>query len=281
MQIEDQYFEALDIPLLRGRSFDAADLEEGAHVVAVNQSFVDRYWPRAKTRSAAACATAGSRPATGAAAALAHHRRRGRRRPPSGLDRGVTAGALRSLRQLTGRGMTVVIETAGDPAALAAVARETVSKIDADQPVYNARTIDEIVEREAAGFRAIAQILGTIGFGALALAAVGIYGVITWSMSQRRQEIGIRRAVGASGRDIVWLTLRQGLTPVAVGLVVGTALSVGFALALRGLMFGIAPAAPESYLLSAAGLLLVATAASLVPAAKGDAARSVGRASHE
>ena len=142
------------------------------------------------------------------------------------------------------------------------------SKIDADQPVYNARTVDEIVEREAAGFRAIAQILGTVGFGALALAAVGIYGVITWSMSQRRQEIGIRRAVGASGRDIVWLTVRQGLTPVAIGLVIGTGLSVGFAFMLRGLMFEIAPAAPANYLVPAAGLLVVATAASLVPAAR-------------
>ena len=144
--------------------------------------------------------------------------------------------------------MTVVMETAAaDPATLAALARETVTKIDPDQPVFNARTIDEIVMRESAGFRAIAQILGAVAFGALALAAVGIYGVITWSISQRRHEIGIRRAIGAGARDIVWLTLRQGLVPVAIGLLIGTALSVGFGFALSGLMFGIVPTAPQTY----------------------------------
>ncbi|HEX2465831.1 MAG TPA: FtsX-like permease family protein, partial [Thermoanaerobaculia bacterium] len=168
-----------------------------------------------------------------------------------------------------GRGMAVVMETAAaDPAALAALARETVTKIDPDQPLFNARTMDEIVMREAAGFRAIAQILSAVAFGALALAAVGIYGVITWSVSQRRQEIGIRRAVGAGARDIVWLTLRQGLTPVGIGLTMGTALSVGFSFALQSLMFGIVPTAPRTYLLAAGGLLAVAMAASLLPAAR-------------
>jgi putative ABC transport system permease protein len=266
MQIEDEYFEALDIPVLRGRSFAAADLEEGSNVVAVNQSFVERYWPKGEDPLGRRVRNGWEPPADGEPApwltivgVVADVRHQGFDDPPR-------PELYVPYSNAPGRGMTVVIETASDPAALAALARETVSKIDADQPVYNARTVDEIVEREAAGFRAIAQILGTVGFGALALAAVGIYGVITWSMSQRRQEIGIRRAVGASGRDIVWLTVRQGLTPVAIGLVIGTGLSVGFAFMLRGLMFSIAPAAPGNYVMPAAGLLVVAMVASLVPA---------------
>ncbi len=269
MQVEDQYFETLDVAVLRGRTLGPADLEEDANVVAVNQSFVERYWPKGDDPLGRRLRFGWELPKNeepspwltivGVVADVRHQ----------GLDDPPRPEVYVPYANSPGRGMTVVMETAGaDPAALAALARETVTKIDPDQPVYNARTIDEIVMRESAGFRAIAQILGAVAFGALALAAVGIYGVITWSMSQRRQEIGIRRAVGAGARDIVWLTLRQGLVPVAIGLLVGTALSVGFGFALSGLMFGIVPTAPQTYLLAAGSLLAVAIAASLLPAAR-------------
>jgi ABC-type antimicrobial peptide transport system permease subunit len=171
-----------------------------------------------------------------------------------------------------GRGMAVVIETAAstDPAALGRLVRETAARVDPDQPVYDLRTVTEMLDSDGAigGMRAIAQIMGTLAIGALGLAAIGIYGVITFTMSQRRREIGIRRAVGAERRDIVWLTLRQGLLPMVVGLAIGLTLSIVGGRLLRGLLFGVAPTDPASFVAAVAGLLVVATAASLLPAAR-------------
>jgi putative ABC transport system permease protein len=116
--------------------------------------------------------------------------------------------------------------------------------------------------------RAIAQILGFLAFGALALAAVGIYGVITFTVSQRRHEIGIRRAVGAERHDIVWLTLRQGLVPVTIGLAVGLGLSITSGWLMRGLLFGLAHTSPVTYGAAVGGLLGVGVVASLLPAAR-------------
>jgi putative ABC transport system permease protein len=266
MQIEDQYFEALDIPLVSGRTIGAADLEEGANVIAVNQSFVERYWPKGedplgrRVRFGWGEQTA-EQPWLTIVGVVADIRHQGLEDPPRPEMYVPYANG-------PGRGMTVVIESAADAATLTPLVRATVTRLDADQPLWNARTMEEMIANDAAGIRAIAEILGVLALGALALAAVGIYGVITFTMSQRRHEIGIRRAIGAESSDIVWLTLRQGLAPVTIGLAVGIALSVGFGFALRSLLFGIVPTAPGTYAVAAAGLLAVAMAASLLPAAR-------------
>jgi putative ABC transport system permease protein len=237
MQIEDQYFEALDIPLLRGRALGATDLAEGATAIVVNQSFAKRYWPNGEDPIGRRLRY-GWEPIkdqetpwltiVGVVGDVRH----------SGLGDPPRPEIYVPYANRPNRAMTVVLETArkvgdqatgaarstpaADPTAIATLARDTVRKIDPDQPVWNVRTVDQILRRESSGFRAIAEILGALAFGALGLAAVGIYGVITWSVSQRRHEIGIRRAVGAGARDILWLTLRQGLSPVAIGLGIGS-----------------------------------------------------------
>jgi putative ABC transport system permease protein len=266
MQIEDQYFETLDIPLRRGRTFGDADLVEGANVIAVNQSFVERYWPRGEDPLGRRVRLGWEEQTpeqpwltiVGVVADIRH----------SGLDDPPRPEIYVPYANAPGRGMTVVIETVADAAALTPLVRATVARIDPDQPVWNVRTMQELIGSETAGIRAIAQILGALAIGALVLAAVGIYGVVTFTMSQRRHEIGIRRAIGAKSRDIVWLTLRQALVPVTTGLVIGIGMSVGFGFALRSLLFGIVPTAPATYALAAGGLLAVAIASSLVPATR-------------
>jgi putative ABC transport system permease protein len=238
LQVGDQYFETLDVAVLRGRSLSAADVAEGANVIAVNQAFVERYWPRGEDPIGRRVkfgwdpvvpedpAEAVERPwltIVGVAANIRH----------SGLDDEPRPEIYVPYANDAGRGMAVVVETTagGDPAALATMARRTVSAVDPDQSVYNVRTITEMLDRGGSigGTRAIAQILGTLALGAIVLAAIGIYGVITFTTSQRQHEIGIRRAVGAGARDIVALTLRQALVPVTYALAVGGLLAVAIA----------------------------------------------------
>jgi putative ABC transport system permease protein len=269
MSIHDRYFDALDIAVLRGRPLEARDLVEGATSVVVNQSFVERYWPEGEDPLGRRVRM-GWEPETdipwhtivGVVADIRH----------SGLEDAPRPEIYLPYRDGGGRGMAVVIETAAstDPAALGRLVRETVARVDPDQPVYDLRTVTEMLDSDGAigGMRAIAQIMGTLAIGALGLAAIGIYGVITFTMSQRRREIGIRRAVGAERRDIVWLTLRQGLLPMVVGLAIGLTLSIVGGRLLRGLLFGVAPTDPASFVAAVAGLLVVATAASLLPAAR-------------
>ena len=265
MLIEDQYFEALDIPVLRGRTLEPADLEAGANVIAVNQALVERYWPRGDDplgrRVRLGWADDADQPwltIIGVVADVRH----------SGLDAAPRPEIYVPYTIGTGRGMSVVIETGSDPASMARLARETVTALDPDQPVWNVRTMEERVAARSQGQRAIAQILGFLAFGALGLAAIGIYGVITFTVSQRRREIGIRRAVGAERRDIVWLTLRQGLVPVTIGLAVGLGLSLAAGWLMRGLLFGLAHTSPVTYGAAVGGLLAVAIVASLLPAAR-------------
>jgi putative ABC transport system permease protein len=188
----------------------------------------------------------------------------------SGLDDAPRPEIYVPYRNGGGRGMAVVLETTQDPASMAKLVRDTVTRLDADQPVYDLRTIAEMLESggNVGGMRAIAQIMGTLAIGALALAAIGIYGVITFTMSQRRQEIGIRRAVGAERRHILLLTIRQALVPVVIGLVIGLGLSIAGGRSLRGLLFGAQDANPVTYLIALGALLSVAMAASLLPAAR-------------
>jgi predicted permease len=269
--IEDQYFAALDVPVLHGRALEGADMDEGANVVAVNQSFVERYWPR------------GENP-------IGRRLRFGWEPPPgkepeepwlsivgvvadirfSGLDDPPRPEIYVPYRNDGPRSMAVVLETRQDPASLATLVRETVTRLDPDQPVYNLRTIEEMLQSAGGvgGMRAIAQIMGTLAIGALGLAAIGIYGVITFTMSQRRQEIGIRRAVGAERWHILLLTMRQALVPVTLGLVIGLGLSIAGGRSLRGLLFGAQDANPVTYVVALGGLLAVAIAASLLPAAR-------------
>ena len=265
LQVQDQYFEALDIPLLQGRSFGAADLDEGANTIAVNRSFVERYWPQGGDpigqRVRFGWENNEEQPWLSIVGVVADIRF-------SGLDDPPRPEIYVPYANTPGRSMTVAIESDADAAALVPLVRAALGRIDPDQPLYSARTMEQLIAEEAAGLRAIAQILGALAAGALALAAVGIYGVITFTVSQRRHEIGIRRAIGAAPRDIVLLTLRQSLVPVAGGLIVGLALSIGFGQALRGLLFGMAHTSPATYAIAVGGLLAVAIAATLLPAAR-------------
>jgi putative ABC transport system permease protein len=148
------------------------------------------------------------------------------------------------------------------PESVAQPAVNVIRGVDPQQPVEDVRTLQQVLEETMTSQRFSALVLGLFAAVALALASVGIYSVLSYIVRGRRQEIGIRAALGARTSDVVGLVVREGLAPTFVGIVAG---SVGARL-LQRLVFGVSPSDPLTLAAAAALLLLVATAASLVPA---------------
>jgi putative ABC transport system permease protein len=162
-------------------------------------------------------------------------------------------------------GMTVVIRAAGDPAALARSLKAQVYALNPNQPVRDVVTLPDLVERSVAPRRFQLAILGGFAALALALAAIGVYGVIAYAVGRRRREIGIRIALGAGGPDIRRTVLGPGLAPAAVGVLAGAAGAWALGGLLRGELYEVSPHDPATYLIAAATLLLVAWLACEIP----------------
>jgi putative ABC transport system permease protein len=162
--------------------------------------------------------------------------------------------------------MTVVLRTSGDPANLAAAARREVLAIDPDLPIYDVRTMEDLVYRSLAGPHFNMLLLEIFAGFALVLAAVGIYGVIRYSVSQRTHELGLRMAVGAQARDITGLVLREAMIVTSIGLAVGLVAALIGTRVLSTLLFGVGPTDPYVFVGVSALLTAVALLASYVPA---------------
>jgi ABC-type antimicrobial peptide transport system permease subunit len=158
------------------------------------------------------------------------------------------------------------VRTDADPAAVAQAVRDVVRQIDRDATVDNVATMEEIVSNAVAQPRFFTVLLGTLAVVAVVLSLAGIYGVISYLVSQRTQEIGIRMALGAQSAQVLRLVLRQGAAVTAIGLVLGLAGAAAGAHYLEGLLFGVEPLDPVTFALAALVFAAVATAASLIPA---------------
>jgi len=163
--------------------------------------------------------------------------------------------------------MSLLVETYGDPAAIATPLREVVRTIDANQPVYNVRTVSSFYEQRAIAVAVfIMQLVATMGLLGLTLALVGLYGLIAYSVSRRTQEIGIRMAIGANKWNVLKMVLRQGLLLVMSGIVVGGVLSFVVARLLIIGLTGLGALNPATYYVVPAALLLITMAACYIPA---------------
>jgi predicted permease len=168
--------------------------------------------------------------------------------------------------QSPSRGLTLVVRSAGDPAALTTAVRKEIHDLDPDLPVYNVRTMEQRVD-ESLARRRFSTLLLTI-FAALAsgLAAVGIYGVVAFLVAQGTREMGIRMALGATPRGIGLLVVRHGLVMACTGLVLGVTAALALTRLMRSLLFGIAPTDVVTYALVSGLVALTALAASYLPA---------------
>jgi len=265
--VSDGAVEALGEKILRGRSFTAADSETGAPVALVNETFARTYWP-------------GADPI-------------GRRLRMGSADTGrpwmTVVGVMKDVRHngLTAaikekfyvphaqfalsagsapRDMTLVVRTDGDPLGLSAPIRAAVKRIDASLPVADVRSMSAVVGASMSAPRLTASLLSIFAGLALVLAAVGISGVLSYLVSRRRREIGIRMALGATRRSVLTLILRGGLAWAGAGIGAGLIAAFFLTRLMAGLLYGVAPHDPRTFVSVTLVLFAIAAAASAIPA---------------
>ena len=158
------------------------------------------------------------------------------------------------------------VRSTAPPSAVLASVREVVRGLDANLPIFDARTLEEHMQTAVFAQKMGANMLGAMGVLALMLAAIGLYGVIAYAVSQRTQEMGIRLALGAAPADLLRMVLRHGLTLTAIGLAIGLALAFAVSGLMRSLLPGIAPRDPLTFAGVPLVLMLIAATASLIPA---------------
>jgi len=261
--VTPDYFRAMKIPIMHGRSFTERDNDSASLVVIINQAAAARHF-------------AGQNPV-------------GKRVNFGGRDRsgqpiwheivGVAAN-VRSLelqdeaepeiytaaRQDAFAGMTFVIRASVEPASLSTAVRQAAREVDPSQPVSDLRTMESVVVEAVTQPRFNLTLLGLFGGLALLLSAAGIYGVTSYSVAQRAQEIGIRKALGAQSGDVLRLVIRQAMAAVLPGVVIGLALAIASTRVMKSLLFGVSANDPLTFVAIASSLTLVALLACWIPA---------------
>ena len=258
--VDAAYFSTMNVAIQRGRSFTVDDRAGSRPVVIVNQQFAKRYWPdqdpigkRIRLDSAASPALE----VVGVAKA-GHY---------LFVNEAPAPYVYLPYEQNPRPQMTLIVQTAGDPASLASPLRDAVRSIDANLPVFNLRTVATLYESRATGtWLQLFQMVGTMGFIALALATAGLYGLVAYTVSRRVKELGIRVAMGASRRDVVWLVERRGLILAGCGIAAGGVLTAVAMPLLSAGFLGLGASAPAVYALVPLALLIVSAAASYLPA---------------
>ena len=254
--VNADYFRVMGIPLRQGRIFDDADRKRGEALVS--ELTAQRFWPGQNPIGKRFKIGDPNNPLIDVIGVVGDVRK-GLQKPPGPT---VYIPYWRRGRE----DMALVVRTAIDPAAIATAVRREIQKLDAALPVPQFQTMQQMVSQSVAERRFQLTLVLLFAGVALALASLGIYGVVSYSVAQRRGEMGIRMALGATPSDLRALVLRQGLAPVLAGLACGLAGAIAVGRVLRGLLFGVTLADPLTLVAVSAVLLVVATAACYVPA---------------
>jgi putative ABC transport system permease protein len=257
--VSSDYFQTLGIPLMAGRGFNDHDLPNTIQVAIVNQAFVREFF-------------SGQNP-------IGKHV--GRRTPPGAWHEII--GVVGNVRQLgpaheespefytpyqqepTGE-MNLVLRTDSEPLALVAPVKAAVQAVDPAQPVYDIATMDQRLSESMSPQRFNALLVGAFALAALALAGVGIYGVLAFSVARRTPEIGVRMALGARRAEVLTMVVGEGLWLCGLGVGLGLAASVPLTRLLRSVLFGVSPSDPVTLVAASAALILVAMMACYIPA---------------
>jgi len=262
-QVSPRYFQTMGIGLRRGRYFEESDNQTSMAVAAINETMMRQYWPNEDPLGKRFKLGVPNAPWVTIVGVVNDVRQ-------IGMDAPVRAEMYFPYRQITTHfgyaPRDLVIRTTGDPLSLVAAVREQIYAVDADQPISNIATMSDVLT-ERTGPRRLGMILLAVFAGlALLLASLGIYGVLSFFVSQQTREIGVRMALGAQLRDILQLVLRKGLSLALLGVVIG--LGAGFALArlMTSLLFGVGATDPTTFAAIAVILLGVALLACYLPA---------------
>jgi len=257
--ISPDYFKAMGIPLLRGRSFTLEDREKSPMVAIVDQKFVDRYFPDQDPMGKGldiGNGTDGFYKIVGVVGSVLHDSLDGKPSPTMYIP--YTQDVFSS--------MWVVVRAKGEPTQLSAVARQAVRDIDSTLPAFAMTPLADVVSESIAQRRFSMLLIGVFGAIALVLAAVGLYGVVSYSVSQRTQEIGLRMAIGADRRDVLRLIVGGGMKLAVIGVVIGVAGALALSKVIATMLFELTPMDLVSYSGTVMVLLAVAMVACYVPA---------------
>jgi predicted permease len=252
------YFRAMDIALVRGRAFDDRDVETSPPVVIVSQALADRVWPGQEP--------IGQR--------LRAYGAEGRWQTVVGV---VETARYREIdtsrldlylphRQAPSPVQYIVVRAADEPTRLTAALRHATASVDSELTIDGVTTMTRIVERTRGPWRFNMLVFGAFGGVAVLLAAMGLFGLVAYAVSQRTREIGVRMAVGASGTDVVRLMVRAAARLALAGLAIGLVVAFAVTRLVSGLLFGVTPTDAPTFAAVAVGLLAVAMLASYVPA---------------
>lgn len=257
--VSPKYFETLGIPLLRGRAFTDRDTEESPQVAIVDQAFVDRHFrdenPLGRRIDIGNGGT-GFNEIVGVVGSVHHE----------GLDANPHPTMYVPYRQDIFSSMWIMARTGGDPARLAGSVRQVMREIDPALPAFRMGPLTDAVT-ESVAERRFSMLLLTLFAGiALFLAAVGLYGVVAYAVTQRTQEIGLRMAIGAAPADVLRMVVGDGLKLATIGVVLGIAAALGLARVIETMLFDVTPFDAASYSVTAMVLLVVAALACYVPA---------------
>ena len=256
------YFEAMKVPFVMGRAFSQGDTSTSAPVVIINRAMADLYWRQGDPigdRIRIGGVPGGEpiwRTIVGVVGDVRH----------AGLDVPVAPRIYLPYAQDPIASMAIAIRTAGDPLAVVGSLRRAVASVDPELPIAETRTMERVVAESATSRRFTNFVLVTFALIAVVLAAVGIYGVISYSVSQRTHEFGLRMALGAKPSELSTLVIRQGLVTTVVGLFIGLVGALGAGRLAAGLLFEISPHDPIVLIGVAIILVLVAFVACWIPA---------------
>ena len=259
-KVSGEFFNVLRLPIVAGRSFSETDLPGSEPVVIVSQALADRYIPGEdplgrRIKLAAPESHEPWRRIVGVAGDAINGNMAD---PPLPV-------AYLPFDQSPTRAV-VVIARSPDTSTVVREARSHVAKLDPDQPIYDASTIDQTIYRKTDGIRVVTGLFGLFAIVALGMAAIGLYGVISYAVSRRTQEIGVRMALGARAGDVVRMVVRQGAGLIALGVVVGLAGGFGLSRLMGSMLYGVNPSDPLTYVSVTLALATAALAASFLPA---------------
>jgi len=253
------FFAALAIPILRGRDISDADTRDRPYVAVVSQSFVERYWPGEDPIGQRFTFAFAEREVVGVAADVRVRGLEAVSEPQVYLSpKQVDDGAI-----IFYMPKSLAIRTTEPPEQLVPFVREVMQRAERNAPLFDVQTMDDLVGLETASRAAQARVLGAFAILAFGLAAIGIHGLLSFAVSQRTNEIGVRVALGATSSNILWMVLARGLALAAAGVILGVAVAYAAGRGMEALLAGVRPT-DATTILGAIGLALLMTVAGMV-----------------
>jgi putative ABC transport system permease protein len=261
--ITPDYFRAMDIPLVSGRAFNETDDEKNRGVIIINETLARRFFPNQNPigNYLALSGPPDEREIVGVARDVRDYGLDAEVKPESYIP--YSQGGASYLKY---NALTIVVRASVAPESLVAAVRGQVREIDKDQPIYNVKTMQQVLSDSVSQRLFNMFLIGGFSIVALILAAVGIYGVIAYSVAQRTQEIGIRMALGAQPRDVLRLVVTQGMLQALIGVAIGLGAAFALTRMMSSLLYGISHLDPATFAGLSILLLLVALMASYIPA---------------